>query len=95
MSLDAIGLVTQDIKTIIPFYQALGVDLEMVGGEGHYEARTPSGVRIMVDTVQLMKSIHPNWERHSGQLPEGALPEPNLAASAPSQREKPGPLPDP
>tara|TARA_Y100000031_G_C8129325_1_gene342099 strand:- start:493 stop:726 length:234 start_codon:yes stop_codon:yes gene_type:complete len=66
MSLDAIGLVTQDIKTIIPFYQALGVDLEMVGGEGHYEARTPSGVRIMVDTVQLMKSIHPNWERHDG-----------------------------
>ena len=30
------------------------------------EAMTPSGIRIMVDSVELIKEINPQWEKSSG-----------------------------
>lgn len=65
MSLDAIGLISDDVNATSDFYKLLGLTLEEIG-EGHYEAVTASGVRLMVDTVDLMKRIHPSWSKPEG-----------------------------
>ena len=65
MSLDAIGLISEDVDAAKAFYQLLGLTLEAVG-EGHYEATTASGVRLMVDTVDLIKRINPGWVKPEG-----------------------------
>lgn len=61
MSLDAIGIVSKDLKKSVAFYKILGVDLVVTGGEDHLEGRTKSGVRIMVDSIELMKKINPSF----------------------------------
>jgi len=66
MSLDAIGIVSGDIQKSINFYEALGISLAEAGGPGHYEGVTPSGVRLMLDSVDLMKKINPDWEVSGG-----------------------------
>ncbi len=60
MSLDAIGIACRDIKQSIKFYEHLGISFKEVGEE-HFEGTTPSGVRIMLDSFELMKKINPNW----------------------------------
>ena len=66
MSLDAIGVASRDIRESKRFYQILGVDLAEQGGPDHYEGMTPSGVRIMVDSFDLMKKINPAWQEPVG-----------------------------
>lgn len=66
MALDAIGIVSKDIQKSIQFYGALGLELKEAGSPDHYEATTESGVRIMVDTVELAKKINPNWKPSTG-----------------------------
>ena len=66
MSLDAIGIVSKDIEKSIQFYEIFGVKLKPEGGTEHYEGVTPSGVRIMVDSVELMKKINPDWQDSGG-----------------------------
>ena len=61
MPLDAIGIASKDMKETVRFYALLGVDLKEEGGPEHYEGSTPSGIRIMADTVELMKKINPDW----------------------------------
>ena len=43
MSLDAVGVVCENIESSIEFYGMLGLDFK-ASGEGHYEAVTPSGL---------------------------------------------------
>ena len=66
MSLDAIGIVSKDIAQSVKFYKLLGVDLKVTGGADHLEGSTPSGVRIMLDSVTLMKSLNPSWQVPTG-----------------------------
>ncbi|MDE0151217.1 MAG: VOC family protein [Bdellovibrionales bacterium] len=67
MSLNAIGIVSKDISTSIKFYQLLGVDLKRFNeSSDHFEGVTPSGVRIMVDSIELVKKINPKWVEPSG-----------------------------
>lgn len=66
MSLDAIGIVSKDIPQAVKFYALLGVDLKEAGGPDHYEGSTPCGVRMMVDSVELMKQLNPAWQEPSG-----------------------------
>ncbi len=65
MSLDAVGIISKDIQRAIKFYGILGVTLKEVGN-GHYEGSTPSGVRLMLDSVELIKKINPGWEEPHG-----------------------------
>lgn len=65
MSLDAIGLVSDNVDASKAFYQLLGLTLKEVG-QGHYEAVTDSGIRLMVDTVDLMKTVNPKWVKPEG-----------------------------
>ncbi len=66
MSLDAIGIVSKDITKSIKFYGILGIELKETGGPDHLEGTTPSGVRIMVDSVELIKKINPKYTEPTG-----------------------------
>ena len=66
--LDAIGITTADIAVSCRFYRLLGVDAsEPDTAADHHEATLPSGLRLMWDTVELMKSIDPGWQPPVGQ----------------------------
>ena len=66
MSLDAIGIVSRNIARSTQFYALLGVNMEEKGGSDHYEGSTPSGVRLMLDSVELVKQLHPGWTQPTG-----------------------------
>ena len=64
--LKALGIVVSDMATSIRFYRLLGVDLPETPGEGHVEASLPSGVRLMLDSEEVVLSFRPDWARESG-----------------------------
>ncbi len=63
--LNAIGIVAADLRQSIVFYRLLGVDFPE-DGEGHIEATLPSGVRLMLDAEDVVRSFRPDWERATG-----------------------------
>ena len=63
--LNAIGIVASDLARSIAFYRLLGVELPE-GGEGHIEAALPSGVRLMLDSEEVIRSFRPDWTRETG-----------------------------
>lgn len=68
MILDAIGIVALDIKKTIEFYSLLGLDFSACDKTGsHVEATTKSGLRVMIDSEELMKELNPNWVKPEGQ----------------------------
>ena len=64
--LDAIGIVSDDPARAVAFYKLLGIELVAHGGADHYEATTPSGVRIMLDSLELIRSFEPSYEKARG-----------------------------
>jgi hypothetical protein len=66
MSLDAIGIVSKNPELSVKFYALLGVELRVKGGPDHYEGPTASGVRIMLDSVGLVKKLDPSWQGPTG-----------------------------
>lgn len=60
MSLDAIGIACKDLKKTISFYSLLGMNFKEFG-EGHAEATSPNGTRIMLDSFDLMKKVNSKW----------------------------------
>ena len=66
MGFDAIGIVSADIGQSIKFYELLGLSFEAQGGDEHWEAITPSGLRLMLDTEDLVKKLNPNWQNPKG-----------------------------
>src|SRR4051812_29144366 len=58
-SLDAIGIVSADLDRTRAFYALLGV--EVAAGDDHVEATLPSGIRLMFDTEDVMRSFRPDW----------------------------------
>ena len=65
-NLNAVGIVTSDMARSIAFYRLLGLDVPETPGEGHVDALLPSGVRLMLDTEEVVKSFRPEWERSTG-----------------------------
>ncbi len=63
--LNAIGIVSSDLERSIAFFRLLGVDLPD-DGEGHIEAALPSGVRLMLDSEDVIRSFRPEWTRETG-----------------------------
>lgn len=67
LRLDAIGLVVRDLRASLRFYRLLGLDLpEDPAGEDHIEATTAGGVRVMFDTVDMVRSLMPEWTPPQG-----------------------------
>ena len=63
--LDAIGIVTADMKASVRFYRLLGLDVPEAT-EDHLDVTLPSGMRIMFDTVALAKQLDPHWTTPTG-----------------------------
>ncbi len=84
--LDAIGIVVSSMATSTEFYRHLGLDFpDGAENEGHVEAKTPGGIRVMLDTEDMLKSFS-DWEHpHGGgqrtTLPFCARHLPRLTAS--------------
>lgn len=68
MKLDAIGIVASDLKKAVAFYSLLGLKFEECGNDAdHIEAVTTSGLRLMLDSEELIKKLKPNWVKPQGQ----------------------------
>jgi catechol 2,3-dioxygenase-like lactoylglutathione lyase family enzyme len=66
--LDAIGIVTEDLPASCRFYRLLGVPVGEPPEEAdHFEATLPSGIRLMWDSVELMKQLDAGWQPPVGQ----------------------------
>ena len=66
MSFDAIGIASKDLNLSVKFYKLLGVELAECGGSEHYEGITTGGIRIMMDSVKLLKEINPLFKESNG-----------------------------
>src|SRR5712691_6012605 len=53
------------MKESARFYRLLGVDVPDPTGD-HNETRLPSGVRLMWDTLELIKQLDPAWTEPAG-----------------------------
>ena len=62
--LDAIGIVSADLDRSRAFYRLLGI--EIAEGDGHVEATLPNGLRLMLDTEDVIRSFRPDWKRATG-----------------------------
>ena len=64
--LDAIGIVSADLKATVGFYRLVGLQIP-ASTEDHIEAVTPGGIRVMFDTLELIKQIDPDWVQPAGR----------------------------
>jgi catechol 2,3-dioxygenase-like lactoylglutathione lyase family enzyme len=62
--LDAIGIVSSDLARTRAFYGLLGI--EFAEGDDHVEATMPNGLRLMLDTEDVIRSFKPEWKRDTG-----------------------------
>ena len=63
---DAIGIIVEDMAASLAFYRLLGVDLvDGAETESHVEASMRGGIRIMWDTIELVRSFS-TWEPPAG-----------------------------
>ena len=65
-NLNAVGIVVADMAESIRFYRVLGADVPETPGEGHVEASLPSGIRLMLDSEEVIRSFAPEWARSTG-----------------------------
>lgn len=66
--LDGFGLVADDMAATLDFYRTLGLDIPAgADGERHVELDLGAGIRFMIDTVEVIRSFDPAWERPHGQ----------------------------
>ena len=66
--LDAIGVIVSDMERAVAFYARLGLEFasEAEGGAGHREAELPGGMRLMIDTEEVIGSFNPDWTPPQG-----------------------------
>jgi catechol 2,3-dioxygenase-like lactoylglutathione lyase family enzyme len=72
-SLNAIGIVTSNMAESIRFYRLVGLDVPETPDEGHVDAPLPSGVRLMLDSEEVIRSFQPDWTRATGNQLSVAL----------------------
>jgi uncharacterized glyoxalase superfamily protein PhnB len=63
--LDAIGIVSSDLSASISFYRLLGLNFPD-SAEDHVEATTAGGLRVMLDKLELIKQLDPDWVPPTG-----------------------------
>jgi uncharacterized glyoxalase superfamily protein PhnB len=64
-ALAAIGITTRNMKEAVRFYRLLGVEVTDPEGD-HLDATLPSGIRLMWDTLELIKQLDPDWTEPRG-----------------------------
>jgi catechol 2,3-dioxygenase-like lactoylglutathione lyase family enzyme len=64
---DCIELVVADLAASLSFYRRLGLEIpEPAASEGHVETTLPGGLRLAFDTVETIRSFHPDWSPAQG-----------------------------
>lgn len=63
--LNAIGLVVADMSTAISFYGRLGLDFKH-DDDSHAECVLPGGLRLMLDSEEMVRGFLPDWTRPDG-----------------------------
>ena len=63
--LAAIGIVAKDLRASIGFYRLLGVEFPAPDGD-HVEATLPGGLRVMLDSLELMQKLDRAWTEPAG-----------------------------
>jgi uncharacterized glyoxalase superfamily protein PhnB len=62
-----LGIVVDDMAKSLAFYRLLGVPVpSSADAEPHAEVLLSSGVRLMWDTVDTIRSFDPSWSRPTG-----------------------------
>ncbi|MCT9075486.1 VOC family protein [Streptomyces fulvoviolaceus] len=65
--LDAIGVVASDMAASVAFYRRLGFAFpDGAEDQPHVEAQLPGGMRLMLDTEEMVRSIVPEFQPPSG-----------------------------
>ena len=64
--LNAIGIVASDMDRSIRFYRLLGLDVPETPQEGHVDTFLGNGVRLMLDSEDVVRSFRPEWSRKTG-----------------------------
>ena len=64
--LDAIGIVTANVGVSMQFYRLLGFEFPDKEDD-HVEAVTPSGLRVMLDVLDMVKQYDPDWVTPQGR----------------------------
>lgn len=65
--LDAIGLVVADMPRSLAFYRRLGLEFPPDADEqGHVETTLPGGLRLLWDTVEIVRSFDEDWQPPTG-----------------------------
>lgn len=60
---DAIGITVSHMDRSVPFFRLLGLDFpDGAETEGHVEAALPGGMRLMLDTEEVVRSFDPEYE---------------------------------
>lgn len=61
--IDAIGIVASDVAASVAFYRRLGLDFPASEPDEHVEAAIgTTGVRVMIDSEEMIKSLDPDHE---------------------------------
>ncbi len=64
---DMVGITVCDMAEALRFYRLLGLDIPTgVEGEQYVEVVTPNGYRISWNSLDMVKSIDPNWVESVG-----------------------------
>jgi uncharacterized glyoxalase superfamily protein PhnB len=71
--LNAIGVVTSDMARSIRFYRLVGLDVPETPAEGHVEAAHSNGIRLMLDSEEVIRSFNADWTRQTGNQVSVAL----------------------
>ena len=67
LRLDVVGLVVQDMTASLGFYRLLGFQFAAgAEAEGHVETALPGGLRLILDTTEIIHSFNPGWTAPSG-----------------------------
>jgi catechol 2,3-dioxygenase-like lactoylglutathione lyase family enzyme len=64
-SLNAIGLIVADMPATVAFYRLLGLPFESDSND-HEDCEFAPGIRLLLDTESMMKSLFPDWTKPTG-----------------------------
>ena len=65
--LEQIGIVVENMGRALAFYRELGLEPSAgAESEGHVEVRLAGGLRLAWDTIEVIRSFEPDWQRPSG-----------------------------
>ena len=61
--LNAFSVVVADMPSSLAFYRAVGLDIPAsADGEPHVGVDLGGGIQVMFDTVEIVRSMYPDWQ---------------------------------